>query len=114
MWRTVSIPFQTSEAHSFSKGLILIVLARKLSECEIYYSSGKCGLEKEIVKWFQPFVNSCPDIKSFVFFTPGQDYGSLENSMIRTMAKAWEKLESLEVSGEDITLEGIVISGCKT
>lgn len=63
-------------------------------------------MEREIPKWFNAFARSCSELTSFTFFTPGRDFGSLENKMLMLMARNWDNIKYLEISGEDITLDG--------
>eukprot|EP00897_Mesotaenium_endlicherianum_P003167 jgi/Mesen1/2879/ME000175S02042 len=78
-----------------------------LESIEMYYNAGKYGVRSEIPRWITKVIEGCPSIKHFSFWTPA-DCDGLEDKYLELMVKTWPDLTTAEVTGNDITLEGII------
>ncbi|CAI5496398.1 unnamed protein product [Closterium sp. Naga37s-1] len=91
---------------------------RCLEVCEIYYNAGKSGLKSDIPRWIFDFIQKCPQIEVFRLWSPSGDCGGLDNKCIAAMVAGWVCLQHLELTGEAITLDGVILlkacSGLKT
>ncbi|CAI5488592.1 unnamed protein product [Closterium sp. Naga37s-1] len=92
--------------------------SRCLEVCEIYYNAGKSGLKSDIPRWIFEFIQRCPQIEVFRLWSPSGDCGGLDNKCIAAMVAGWVCLQHLELTGEAITLDGVILlkacSGLKT
>lgn len=79
--------------------------ARALEVCEVY-----CNAEEDAATTLQGWLALVASpLRQFVFWTPSADCGGVDTKCLRHIASAWRHLEVLEVSGEAIDLEGVLV-----